>query len=72
LKCCLYETPYCVAAPIEKQAMSSCTYKDQIFFLVHKWCIPPRPDTGSYVLFLEEATRESSTINGLLYALEAL
>ncbi len=61
--------------PLEKQVTSSCTFKDQNF----SWFMsdaflwdPSKSCTGSYIFFFEEATGKSGTINGLLYALEAL
>jgi hypothetical protein len=75
LKCCLYETPYYVAAPSEKQVMSSRTYKDQIFFLGSQVTRSSETHLKSVLaptsFFFKEATCKSSTINGLLYALEA-
>ncbi len=36
LKRCLYEMPYYVASPVRETGESSCTYKNQNFFLVHE------------------------------------
>ncbi len=61
--------------PLEKQVTSSRTFKDQNFSWFTSDAFlqdPSKSCTGSYVLFFEEATCKSSTINGLLYALEAL
>ncbi len=68
--------PTTLQHPLEKQVTSSCTYKDQNFFWFTSDAFlgdPSQSCTGSYVLFFfEEATCESSTIIGLLYAHEAL
>jgi hypothetical protein len=61
--------------PLEKHVTSSRTYKNQIFFgsrVMHFSGDPSQSSTGSYVLFFKEATCESRTINGLLYAHETL
>ncbi len=62
--------------PLEKKVMSSHTYKNQIFFLVHEWRISPETHLVIVLaptsFFHTEATCKSSTINELLYAHETL
>ncbi len=68
--------PYYVAAPVREPGDVIMHLQGPEFFLVHKWCVSPRPVSILYWLlchvFFEEATWESSTIIGLLYAHEAL
>ncbi len=68
--------PIMLQHPLEKQVTSSCTYKDQIFFgsrVTHFSRDPSQSSTDSYIsFFFKEATRESTTINELLYTHETL
>ncbi len=75
LKCCLYQIPYYVAAPVGETGDVITHLQEPEFFGSQVTCFsgdPSQFNTGSYVLFFEEATCESSTINGLLYAHETL
>jgi hypothetical protein len=66
---------YYIAAPI-REAGDIVTHLQEPEFVLFTsdtfFQDPSQSSTGSYVLFFEEATCKSSTINGLLYAHEAL
>ncbi len=74
-KCCLYETPYYVAAPVRETGDVITHLQEPDFFgsrVTRFSGDPSQSSTGSYVLFFKEATCESSTIDRQLYAHETL
>ncbi len=75
LKCCLYETPYYVAAPIREVGDVITHLQGPELFLglqVTRFSETHLNPVLAPTFFFEEATCKSSTINGLLYAHEAL
>jgi hypothetical protein len=68
--------PYYVMAPVRETGYVIAHLQEQDFFFGSGVMLfsgdPSQFSTGSYVFFFEEATCESSTINGLLYAHETL
>ncbi len=72
-KCCLYETPYYVAAPVRETGVVIMHLQEPEFF--GSWVMrfsrdPSCYSPGSYISFHKEATCESSNFKGLLYAHE--
>ncbi len=75
-KCCLYETPYYVAAPVRETGdVITHLQEPELFFGSRVMCFSRDPSfysTGSYVPFHKEATCESSTFKGPLHTHETL